>query len=1355
MNTNINQDSVADLQISEQQEKLREQIAQLTPAQRAMLTEKLNAKTKGKNIPRLVANAQLQLSSSQLFLWLHNQIIPGDPLYITCCHATLRGMLDMAALTNSLQTIIDRHDILRARFASVDGMPVQTIAPPSPLSLPIVDLCNGPVNLRQENAEKLIYEDAYHAFDFSNEPLVRMKLLQLADDEYILMTTFHHIIFDGWSAAVFYQELADCYRAKVTGQPCPLSPMPIQFYDYAAWEQQQLSEDFVATELSYWRNQLDDAPELLLPRLNSTTAVYTHSVVNMVYNLPSDIAEGILALSRQQACTPFMVMLAAFACVLSRYSGQDDLLLSTSVVGRTKIETEPLIGPLVNIVALRLKIDENPTVADLLNHIKTTIQDVHAHQEVSYDKVIETIRKSKKDNNVSLMDAHINFRRFPVLNIILPGLTIERRLNDRFEAPFDLMLDITVKADTYSVCLCYNEDCFSRDTINRMSGHLQVILAAMTKDANQTIRQLPILTEAEKQQILIDWNATDTPYPDNHCIHQLFEEQAAKTPDAIAVITAKAELTYRQLNEKANQVAHHLRRLGVGPDMLVGICTKRTPDAIVGIMGILKAGGAYAPLAYDLPMNRLTFMMQDMNISLLLTHNTLLERLPIAEETTVICLDTDWPVIATESKDNLPINIKPDNLAYIIYTSGSTGQPKGALITHRSICNLAPDLIKKYNMTSASRKLQFSPISFDASVADIFCVLFSGASLYIYSSEATNSSDIMHEIAKAKVTVSLMTPAVLASYADREDTTLKTLIVGGEDCPIEVSTRWRKGRCLISAYGPSEATVISTLYTADDAYPGHLPIGKPIANCRVYVLDKYMQPVPVGISGELFISGVGVGRGYLNRPDLTLERFLPDPFSKIPGTRMYRSGDLVRWLPDGNLEFAGRTDTQVKIRGFRIEPQEIEAVATAHEEIREAMVIPLPDERGELALVMYIVPEAGKNPTTRDIQLYMRNILPDYMVPVAIVTLQQFPLNANGKIDRKALPSPNISMSKKPIPTPPRTLLELQIAQIWERVLKVTDISVTDNFFALGGHSLLVMQMLTQIEKNLGYELPATQVMKSPTVAQLAEFLSQDGYTPSDTTIFTFNEKGTQPPFIVVTPGTALMFRELALKIGNDQPLVVLQFGAIAHMPVPQIAEQQIQELRAHGITSPYRLGGFCSSGLVAFAMAQQLMSEGEEVPLLALFDTMLRLPDSLPVRILKLCKLIITGKVAIIPHLRKIISRYTTKITQKLQPAEVTTFDKTQMNFYTQAFAYIKNNQHMLYKGRIDLFIASEVVTDWHGTNPDLGWARVAQDRIDIHQIPGSHLTIMRGKNVEVLAEKLLLCLKQPTENDNKNDME
>jgi amino acid adenylation domain-containing protein len=1022
---------------------------------------------------------ELPLSLTQQRFWFLDQMEGANAAYNIARALRLVGRLNLTALQQAVEEIIQRHETLRTSFGMVDDKPVQFIAATVPFTLPLVDLQELPEVERLVQLQRLITAEYTRPFDLTIAPLFRVSLIRLESESHVLLLTMHHIISDAWSVEIFLQELSVLYAAS------PLPELPIQYADYSYWQRQWLQNDVITTQLNYWKQQLADAPPIMeLPTNRPRSAMQTFRGSIQRFKLGNELTNKLKTLSQKSGASLFMTLQAAFVTLLSRYTSQEDIVIGSPITNRNRLALESLIGFFVNTLVLRTQLKNNPTFRELLAQVRQVALDAYTHQDVPFDQLVEVLQPQRHLSHSPLFQVMFVLQNSPVEKLELPGLSVTQIELDRptAGATFDLTLSMQEIDSELRGAFEYNANLFDADTIARMAGHFQTLVEGIVTNPDECVGQLPLLTAAEQHQLLIEWNNTQTDYP-HQCIHELFEQQVERTPDAVAVGFGNQQLTYRELNTRANKIAHYLQKLGVGEETLVGICLERTPTIIVAMLGILKAGGAYLPLDPTHPSDRLAFMLQDSQAFLLLTEQQLCGQLTTVEQ---ICLDSDWSVICQESQDNLKCDTTADNLAYVIYTSGSTGTPKGVMVTHTGLSNLAQAQIQTFGVQNLSRILQFASLSFDASIWEVVMALGSGATLYLGTKDSLlPGMPLIQLLRDYCITHITLPPSALAALPVEQLPALETMIVAGEQASPELIKLWSVDRNFFNAYGPTEASVCATIAkcTPEDE---KITIGRPIANTQIYILDQYLQPVPIGVPGELHIGGVGLARGYLNRPELTAQKFIPHPFQV--NYKLYKTGDLARYLPDGNVEFLGRIDNQVKIRGFRIESGEIETLLSQHPQVQQAVVTVREDHPGNKYLTAYVV---GKTETltSSELRQFLKPQLPEYMMPTAFVFLNVFPLTPNGKIDRRALKAPNLEESRETAFIPPRNRTEEIIASIMATVLGLEQVGIHDNFFELGGHSLLATQVISRLRETFAVEISLRCLFASPTIASLCEVI--------------------------------------------------------------------------------------------------------------------------------------------------------------------------------------------------------------------------------------------------------------------------
>jgi amino acid adenylation domain-containing protein len=1025
---------------------------------------------------------------------------PGTPLLNQSAFFGLTGPLDPAALRRSLQEVVSRHEVLRTEFAVRDGQLFQMIAPALIMDVPVIDLRDRSADDRQAETRRRASEEAQRPFDLARVPLLRAMLLRTGEEEHALFLVMHHIIFDGWSTGILTREISILYEAFSSGKPSPLPDLPMQYADFAESQRRSLEGDELASQLAYWKGALGgDVTELTLPTDRQRPAVQTFGGAAESVTLPRHLSEALAALSRREGVTLFMILLAGFQTLLHRYTGQHDISVGTPVADRDEEDLEGLIGCFVNILILRTDLSGNPTFRELLRRIRTVATQAYAHKATPFQRLVEELQPKRELSRAPLVQVFVNMLNFPHDQLTLPRVKVQRLASPTIGSMHDLTLYAEEHQTGIRLNLVYNPDLFDAATITRMLGHFQILLEAVVVDAGQRLSALSLLPEHELHQLLVEWNHTEAPYPEEMGLHQLVERQVSRTPDAVAAVLEEAQLTYRELNRQANQLAHYLRALGVGPETLVGISMERSFQMAIGLLGVLKAGGAYVPLDPTYPPERLAFMLHDARPAVLLTQQHLLDRIP-GYAGSVLCVDRDRGHWEGQPETNPEVPTVPDNLAYVIYTSGSTGRPKGVLVSHRSVVNYLTFLARTYELGSADAVLQLTSLSFDPSVRDIFGPLTTGARIILMrDAEILDPLAVLTRIRRHGVTrILAIVPSMLRPLlATAEDEglsveSIQTILVSGEPLYMSDVARARnfaRHALIVNHYGPTECTMTVTCHSlgAMDAGRSLALAGRPIDNVRLYILDGNLNPVPIGVPGQVHIGGVGLARGYLNRPELTAEKFIVSPFESEPGARLYKTGDMGRYLLDGTLELLGRIDHQVKVRGIRVELGEIEAVLCEHPAVRETAVVMREDGTGDPRLVAYAVAGSEPAPDRRELRSFLQEKLPGYMVPADFVILDALPLGPNRKVDRRALPWPDHAVpARDKVFVAPRTVVEEALEKMWAQVLRQDRVGIHDSFFELGGHSLLAGRLLSRVRERFHVSVSLRAFFAAPTVADLA-----------------------------------------------------------------------------------------------------------------------------------------------------------------------------------------------------------------------------------------------------------------------------
>ncbi|MBP5974477.1 amino acid adenylation domain-containing protein [Brasilonema sp. CT11] len=1336
-------------------------------------------------IPRIEpvsrATEFLPLSWAQERLWFLDQLEGSSATYNMPVAVQISGRLDVAALEQALSELVRRHEILRTTFPLVNGVPVQVIAPSSAIAIPVVDLRLLASVEQTAEVKRLGLSQTKRSFDLATDSLLRVLALQLGEDNYVLLVIMHHIISDDWSFSIFIQELSTLYQAFSSKVPSPLLDLPIQYADFAVWQRQWLKREILENQLNYWKQQLAGIPTLLdLPTDRQRPPVQTFRGSTETFELNADLTQQIKDLSQQSGTTLFMTLLAAFALLLSRYSCQEDIVLGSPIANRNRQEIESLIGIFINTLVLRIDLQNNPTFRELLQHVRQMTLDAYAHQDLPFEQLVEVLQPERSLGHHPLFQVMFVLHNAPQKTLELPGLTLTPLKQQRTVAKFDLTLSMSETASGLVGTWEYNSDLFEADTIQRMKGHFQTLLKSIVANSDRSVSQLSLLTEQEQYQMLVEWNNTQADYPVNKCVHHLFEEQAERTPENIAVVFENQHLTYAELNSQANQLAHYLQSQGVKPETLVGICIHPSLEMVVGLLGILKAGAAYVPLDPKYPQERLAFMLSNSGLPVLLTSgDTKVE--VTKHQARLIDINKNWEIISQENEKNLIGSAQPEHLVYVIYTSGSTGKPKGVQISHQSVVNFLTAMQQQLGLTDQDVLLAVTTLSFDIAALELYLPLTVGAQVVLNPGEvASDGIQLAQKLAKAVggkgATVMQATPVTwrLLLASGWKGHPHLSILVGGEALPQELATQLlSKGASVWNLYGPTETTIWSSVYKiktqAKEACDTDVEyIGRPIANTQFYILDNHLQPTPIGVPGELHIGGAGLARGYLNANELNAEKFIPNPFSDKSETLLYKTGDLACYKSDGNVKFLGRIDNQVKIRGFRIELGEIEAVLTKHPAVREVVVIDREMSAGDKRLIAYIVPDWNQTPTSVELRDFLQKQLPNYMVPTNFVILKEMPLTPNGKINRRALPEPEQSLSQHDRFVPPRDRLELELTQIWSEVLNVNPVGVVNNFFDLGGHSLLAISLMARIQQKFGQILPLTTLFQGATVEQQAVLLRQQSDMHPWSALVTIQPKGSKPPLFFIHPGGGSVFNylKLAQYLSTKRPLYGLEAngfesGQEPHSQVEEMATHYIKAIQTVQPNGPYLLAGWCLGGAIAFEMAQQLRVQGQRTSLLAMIDIfdfsansdgftpdeaallvpLFRNHLSLPEEQLQqveanLLEMEVDEQLAYTIDQAK---QHNLQLPPGFGVEQLGRLLKVRKFHACAAVNYIPQ---LYYPGTITLLQASEGNSANSG-NPTLGWEALV-DKVELHWVPGNHRTIVQQPHVKVLAEKLQICLDQ-----------
>lgn len=1328
------------------------------------------------------------LSFAQQRLWMVNQYQPEDRSYTVVKVYEISGELDCLALEQSISRILARHSALRSIFpVNENNQPVQRVLPHSPFHLPVIDLQDLPPEQREAEARSRAYAFAHRGFSLESGPLFRANLLRLAPEHHWLVVTMHHIVSDGWSLAIFARELKHYYH---TGQPeTALPPLQVAYIDFADWQRQALQQEALQDALAFWRETLrKPLPVLELPadRAPGADSGTRRGAVEST-SLPDELGERIALLCQQQGATPFMLLLAAYQILLARYTQAEDVIVGTAVANRPHPALENLIGFFVNTLALRTNLGGNPTFLELLGRVRETTLQAFAYQDVPFEMVVEEVNPERSLRHSPIFQTMFVLQNTPSFHAqgTEPGrwLNLDSVAFDPGTTKYDLSLEAVQSDSGYRLHFEYNNDLFDAQTIRRMAGHYHALLESICEDPGQPITQLNLLTTSE-QQTLAQWNATSRAYPQSVRVHQLVEAQALLTPDATAVQDEQESISYLALEQRANQLAQYLRSRGMSEGSLVGLCLPRTNALVAALLAVQKAGCAYVPLDPNYPQERLDFMQSDSGVEWVISDSQYADRFA-ARAAQLICLDREYSVISNHTTQPIPSTAGPQDLAYILYTSGSTGRPKGVLVQHNSVVNLLLSMQHDLKITPADTCFSITNLTFDIAELEVYLPLISGASILLATNAAAADGELLRGLLeRSQATFFQATPSTLRLLVNsgwQGDSRLR-ILSGGEALAQDLTGQLlERCGCLWNGYGPTETTIYSTLTQINSGEK--ITIGRPVANTQIHILDPHGLPVPVGVAGELYIGGAGVARGYRNREDLTTARFVTNLPGRLKGQRCYRTGDLARFLPDGRIDYLGRNDDQVKINGVRVELGEVTASLLQHSGIRSAAVLYKAYSDNRPALTAYIVlHKNGRSPsadvvTAGALRSFLSNRLPSAMIPTHFVVMEELPLTSSGKVDRQALPEPSPEGEWLDGDSRAPSLLELQLIQIWKRLLRVKQIHIHDDFFALGGHSMLAVQMFMQIREKYGVTLPLISIFRNATIAyqaQLIEKEQQNQGVSHWSSLVNLQPTGIRPPLFCVhgMPGDVLWYSRLVRYMDPSQQIWGLQSQGLDGIQPPltsieAMAELYIREMESIQPEPPYFLCGYSFGGTVAFEICRQLQQKGKAVGLLAMIDH--ASPKSgyyevrwnrqfvrgylrnLPYRI---ADLMVLRPDEIQARLRRNWSgiRNRFRKTQPLQNtqdlnAEDIIVNADQLPQHVQELIKI-NFQAMydymptFYDGKVTLLRArgGHLLVSH---DPDMGWQNFARD-VDIRVIPGSHLGLFREPNIGHLARQIQQCLDE-----------
>jgi fengycin family lipopeptide synthetase B len=1317
------------------------------------------------------------LSAGQRRMWFLDQFEKG-PHYNQEVALRLEGKIDVPVLEKVVQEILRRHEATRSTLTLEDGQLVQRLVSVQPIKLPVIDLNAIPEPTRESEAIRLAVKEVRKPFDLSKGPLWRFSLFSLAEDHYILLIVAHHISVDGWSWGILLKELAVLYSAFQAGKPSPLLEPAIQYSDYAAWQTEWLKSEAASEQGTYWMHRLSGAHPLLeLPTDRPRPSIQTFCGARHSLNLPKPLSTKLKTLSAHEGVTLFMTLLAAFTTLIKRYTERDDIVIGTPTANRTLPELEELIGFFVNTLVLRNDLSGDPTFRELLQRVRHTTLSALENQDLPFEQLVDALHLERTQSYTPLFQILFVLQNSPRRPLEMAGLSASHFEIDNGTSKFDLSVYVFDKPEGLSCVFEYNIGLFGESTVSRMAGHFRTLLESVATDPERRLSELPLLTEAERRQLLVDWNESKVDYPADACLHELFEAQAQRTPEAVALTCGGVSLTYRELSQRANQLAHTLREYGVGPDVIVGLYMERSLQLVIGLLGILKAGGAYLPIDLAYPKERVMYMLEDARAPVLLTHSKLAADLPV-HQARVVCLeDAELSDFRSQPTSHPSSDARCENLAYVIYTSGTTGQPKGVLITHRNVVRLFSATEQWYGFNEQDVWTLFHSCAFDFSVWEIWGALLYGGRLVVVPYMITRSPEEFYKLlAEERVTVLNQTPSAFRQLIQAEESVgqkelaLRYVVFGGEALEMQTLRPWferhgdQKPR-LVNMYGITETTVHVTYrpLSKEDLNSTSV-IGVPIPDLKIYILDTQRQPMPIGIPGEMYVSGAGLARGYLRRPELTAERFVPDNLTGRPGSRLYRTGDLARFLPGRDIEYLGRIDQQVKIRGFRVELGEVEETLRQHLAVGEAVVTVRETTPGDKRLVAYFTGpdsrEEGEATVGADgLRRHLARSLPQYMVPAAYVKLRAFPLTPNGKVDRKALPAPEGDAYAVRGYVAPQGEVETALAGIWTELLRLERVGVHDNFFDLGGHSLLAVRLMARIEQVLGKRMNLIALFQAPTIREQAAILSGQNYPGQLPGVVPICAVGSKAPFFWI--GATPRYRPLGQLVVSDQPLLGLhlQPSQVDQLSIPykmeELAACLVSTVKAAQPEGPYYLGGFCLNGVLAYEVARQLKARGENIALLLLFDAWNRAHQ-------RSVRSSLAG--TILPRLRFHLANL-----RQLEMKQVLAYFLTVVRGHVDSVkAHIWRTAYGLklhmgdgrlsdpdqirqvagrvyrpgpYQGRVIFFQTSKRPVG-HQWNLVSGWRELVGGILEVQEIPGDHESVFHGRELEYLASQMTTSL-------------
>ena len=1335
-------------------------------------------------IPHLDNSSNVSPASpGQKRLWFLENFEPGGRAYNMPFDYRISGKLDESVLEKSIGLLIKRHESLRTVISGSDGEPFQKVLEYQPFRLTVENLEHLSEEEKIVVAEQHSVENEMHIFDLAAGPLFICKLLRINPTEWILLMNMHHSVTDGWSMRILFEELGVIYTALNQQKEVTLPIVPITYSDFAIWQNEWLKGNECKKQLDFWVNELKGAPELLqLPMDFQRPQHQTYDGDEVQFTIGEETTKQLQSFSQQNNGSLFVTLLSIFNLLISRYTSQEEFVIGIPISGRIYQEQESLVGMVINNFPIRVTPLENMTFPEMFEMCMRKFYQAYDNQILPIDRIVEELKVTRTTNISPLFQVMFNLLDMFDEEISLDGSKMEMIDKRRHIAQFDLSLHIYETGKRLNCVLEYNTNLFKRSRIERMSGHFLELVKSLMINPDQKIRKIQLLTQNEKQLILGDWNATTVEFPKEKCIHQLFEEQVVKTPAVVAVRDDQREVTYTELNEKANKLARYLHDSGAEEGSLISICMERGTDLLVALLAVLKAGCTYIPLDPIYPKDRLALILEDGNPALMITEKKLLESLPKTGTKNIFIEETeayqDYP------DENTSYSVTPKTVAYLIYTSGSTGKPKGVQIEHYSLVNFLASMAKKPGITSDDVMLAVTTISFDIAGLELYLPILCGATIFVASQETSMNPDLLiQKIEECQATILQATPVTfrMLNSADWGGSKKLKILCGGEAMPKELAYDLiRKCGELWNMYGPTETTIWSTVEKVEvdeNDKTGYVNLGKPVDNTFIYILNTEFQPVPIGYPGELFIGGDGLARGYFNLPAMTKEKFLPDPFSDLPGARMYRTGDLVQQTESGKIEFLNRVDSQVKIRGFRIELGEIESALAQYETAGDNVVIVREDTPGDKKLVAYIIKKENQETDIAELRQFLKTKIPDYMVPSAFVFIDQFPLTPNGKIDRKVLPSPlEAAPGQTKTYVEPQTEMERKLARIWSDILKIKRIGTDENFFEIGGHSMIAVTLMVKIEKELGIRLPLAILFDHNTIHDMAEFLDKKVGPIKWGSLVPIRSKGSKKPLYLVHGAglNLLLYTTIVAHLDPDQPVFGLQAKGLDGVDEPidtieGIAAYYNSEILAVDKSGSYALAGFSMGGQLAYEMARQLLEAGKKVNFLGVFDTVSENVSDLHIPVFEryylrtdrlfhqiiwtigtFLKKPLNKKFEFVALKWKSLKQKITKDDYKIKPEGVSVGKQSELPKYLHKVHranYLAMEKYILppYPGKLTLFRATNQT--FYIKDPiKYGWDEYVNEMI-ILDIPGEHSTIFAPPNDELFAKELQKCLDEREE--------